>query len=1000
PQLPELPPPPAAGNDRERLRGAAAAALAELAAAAQIPTVERAIDGLQRCLDALASLPEGALGEAEAFAEIKIPRGARALKTDAVQEAVHALEAWVGACRAPEEHLNYTLLRELVGRFSARYAAAKTRRSGLDFDDLELRVRDLLERNGGLRESYRARFEHVMVDEFQDTNRLQVDVLELVARPDNLFTVGDEFQSIYLFRHADVELFRGRGEAAAGAGHERRLTANFRSDPEVLAVLNEAYAGELEGFEPLVAARPPAGSDPAVELMITDSDAEHWAAHFPAGEEDPFALARREVPIWRAAEARLVAARVRDLIDVGECEPAEVALLLRATTDTAVFEQALEELGVPTYVSGGRGYWTQQQVADLRTYLAALANPRDEQALMALLGSPLVGVSLDSLALIGRHRRAHRDHNAWSLLEDCFGARAEGDGELAATLGGDAARVGEFVRRFAAERRAAPRVSLESLIDRAIASTGYDQHVLSLHSGRRRMANLRKLMRLARTFEADGGRDLRGFIALLDEQAGIAAREGQAPLEAEDLQAVRIMTVHAAKGLEFPVVVLADLGRHARGDNEALVVTDDGKVGLQLASMSGAASAAMELPGIRADQRAQQDEEERRVFYVAMTRAQRRLVVSGAAKVETWPEHKPLGPPIDWVHRALAPGFADAVTDGGVGELRRGDASVRCVLNTPATVDSVLAPDRRRPVPERATSPEEQMPLPPEFTAVERSEPLPVSRLSYSGLERHRACGYRFYLERVLGLPATEEDPLAVEPEQIAEQDEPGRDELPARLRGSVVHELLERLDLQRPAAPPAAVVAGLIRDHGSEPLADDVEAIRGLVDAFGRSELCERLAAARSVRREQPFVYTLDAGGGRLLMNGVVDVHAQVDGGVLIVDYKSDVLGDVDPTELCERRYSGQRLVYALAALRSGAPRVEVAYAFLEVPEAPVATVFEAAGAPGLERELAERVSGVVAGDFPVSDRPNRDLCLGCPGRPSLCSWPPERTLAPAESL
>jgi hypothetical protein len=134
--------------------------------------------------------------------------------------------------------------------------------------------------------------------------------------------------------------------------------------------------------------------------------------------------------------------------------------------------------------------------------------------------------------------------------------------------------------------------------------------------------------------------------------------------------------------------------------------------------------------------------------------------------------------------------------------------------------------------------------------------------------------------------------------------------------------------------------------------------------------------------------------------MNGIVDVHAEEDGGLLIVDYKTNVLGDERPADVVERHYTGQRLVYALAGLRSGAARVEVVYAFLAHSEAPVVAVYEAGDAAALERELLDRVQGVTAARFPVSEHPHRDLCLGCPGRRSLCSWPEERTLAPAESL
>ena len=140
------------------------------------------------------------------------------------------------------------------------------------------------------------------------------------------------------------------------------------------------------------------------------------------------------------------------------------------------------------------------------------------------------------------------------------------------------------MERFRAERGDAPRVSLETLIDRAVTDSGYDRAVLRLPAGDRRMANVRKLMRMAREFEADEGRDLRGFIDFVAERDLIQEREGQAPLEAEELDAVRLMTIHRAKGLEFPVVCVADLGKDGREDGGRLRLTESGELGLRLAS--------------------------------------------------------------------------------------------------------------------------------------------------------------------------------------------------------------------------------------------------------------------------------------------------------------------------------------------------------------------------------------------------------------------------------
>ena len=186
------------------------------------------------------------------------------------------------------------------------------------------------------------------------------------------------------------------------------------------------------------------------------------------------------------------------------------------------------------------------------------------------------------------------------------------------------------------------------------------------------MANVRKLMRMAREYEADEGRDLRGFIDFVAERDLVRAGEGQAPLEAEDLDAVRLMTVHRAKGLEFPLVCVADLGKLGREDDAALRVTDDGRTGMRLASMSGESVNTAEMDRIKEEQKAADEEEERRIFYVAATRAEEHLVLSGATDLEKLQEPADLAEPMRWIWRALAPRLDEMENEGVVGRrLRR-----------------------------------------------------------------------------------------------------------------------------------------------------------------------------------------------------------------------------------------------------------------------------------------------------------------------------------------
>jgi hypothetical protein len=277
--------------------------------------------------------------------------------------------------------------------------------------------------------------------------------------------------------------------------------------------------------------------------------------------------------------------------------------------------------------------------------------------------------------------------------------------------------------------------------------------------------------------------------------------------------------------------------------------------------------------------------------------------------------------------------------------------------------------------------------MPPQFPPVAAPGALPVSRLSYSALSSYARCGYRFHLERVAGLHATEDVvPGADTPPGAGEQGD-----ISALARGTVVHELLEEMDMATGSMPDDEGIAAAIKAHGGKDTPAAVADARRLVEGFAGSELRERLGRAHRVRAEVPFAFNL----GSLLLTGYLDVLAEEADGALVVDYKSDALEGRTPEALCEERYAGQRTVYALAALRSGAERVEVAYSFLERPGDLVLAVFTAADAPALERRLGDMAAGLVEGIFEPTDSPGRDLCGTCPGRAALCSWPEEMTLA-----
>src|SRR5215218_9152838 len=636
----------------------------------------------------------------------KLGAGAKALATEACEAYRTAWETYRSGCADHHARAAVILLDELLARFAREYAEGKAERAAVDFEDLELGVRDLFS-DEAERRRWSERFALLMVDEFQDTNRLQLDLLEALERDTdptspagtgNLFAVGDEFQSIYRFRHADVQIFRER-RAKLDAARVRGLRANFRSAPELLDVLNATFAPVFgDAFQPLVAGRPrdaapaasgtgelrlfdpdpPAGVAP-VELLVTASKA--WDEL--AGEVGLGALAEQP---WRRAEARLVAHRLREEVRAGR-RPGDVVVLVRATASLRLFEQALEEQGLPTYVVGGRGYWSQEQVRDGLAYLSALANPRDETALYGVLASPFCGVGSDALVLLAQAGREGR-RGPWAALRD-------GGAWLAAVPEADRERLVRFARFFAAERARAERLPPETLLERAITATGYDLAILARTGGERRLANLRKLMRLAREYEHSEGRDLRGFLEFAATQDLAEAREGEAALESDGLDAVRLMTIHRAKGLEFPVVCVADLGRQGAGGRPRLLLGHDGTAGLRLAPLGGGdAVPALAYERLAAEEDRADAEEERRLLYVAMTRARESLILSGGTDAGRWPEPRPGGAPLDWIVRAVAGEprelFAAATEHVLERDWEGRAARVRCALSSPATLGELL----------------------------------------------------------------------------------------------------------------------------------------------------------------------------------------------------------------------------------------------------------------------------------------------------------------------
>ncbi|MFL5925252.1 MAG: UvrD-helicase domain-containing protein, partial [Gaiellaceae bacterium] len=639
---------------------------------------------------------------------------------DEPRRAVEAAALEALAARDQEQ------LQELLLAYDAAYREAKDRESALDFEDLQLLARELLRDHPEIRERESWRFRSIMVDEFQDTNRLQCELVDLLAHDDSeIFFVGDEFQSIYRFRHADVEVFRERRDQVGGV---LALTQNYRSRPEVLGVINHLFAADFgESFQPLVAAgrfADPAYG-PAVELLVTDKE-----SYAGTGVH------------WRKAEAQHIARCVRELVDTGEAAAGEIVLLFAAGTDARIYEEELRALGLPTFRATGRDYYHQQQVVDLLAYLRLLDNRYDDEALLSVLASPFVGVSNDALVLL--RRNAPRRPLFCGLEKELPEGLSERDARLFQA----------FRQRYTRLATQASSLSLERLCEQIVAEHDYDLAVLAQWDGRRRYANLRKLARLARSFEELRGPDVQGFVRFVAEQDAVGASELEAVAEEEGTDVIRLLTIHSAKGLEFKVVVVADAGRdRARPDADEILCLPDGRLGFRVADPeTGKRLTTSEYEAVKTAEQAAEEAERRRLYYVAMTRAIDRLIVSGAVGERGPDERTPIG----WVLDRLE--LDDLGAAEAVAEIERGGARVLVRLDRHAS-EPETAPEEPQALEQLelfeiaengavaveapALAPLGEVPAPPLHR---------VRRLSYSALSLFERCSYRYFAERVVGL--------------------------------------------------------------------------------------------------------------------------------------------------------------------------------------------------------------------------------------------------------
>jgi len=769
-------------------------------------------------------------------------------------------------------------------RFRLQFLAAKRAAGLATFRDVaEMAVAALL-RDPALRRHYKRRFRFILIDEFQDNNRLQKELLYLLSEreelcaervplpeelePDKLFFVGDEKQSIYRFRGAEVSVFATLArELERAGGRGLALDRNYRSSPGLVTFFNDLFARVLSGarrdfearYRPLDSPRESGPFTPEVHLLLQPRRVEQGA------EED---LASRE-----EAEAYQVARLIRERVqradlpvedEEGVVRPAgfaDFAVLLRSTANQVHFERMFRHFDLPYTTPNVRGLFLEAPANDLYQLLRLALYPEDRTAYAGFLRSPLVNLSDEGLLALLLSRQP-----PFRQLEDLGEedrARAERGRELVEFVGAHADRIGHG-----------------ELLHRLWYDQGYRYHLLADPRTHSHLDFYDHLLELASRAEAQGD-TLAAFIEDLGENLGQYRRlEEMEVLPSRPAAGVQLLTIHKSKGLEFPVVVLADTGNRGRSglEKRPYYLSQSFGITLNLGEGNWFTRVGEE------ETAAQELAEARRLLYVALTRARSHLILSGTLKRSNRGAHLDmllaglgLDPERPFAARA-APGYR--ATDPAGYALR-----IQEIPEVPLSAIRERPPRLEVPSLESLASWYDRPPLhrPPErreFSATELNKALEEGRLpGFPALEGDSR-----------ELPAIAVDPLLAELGLEVEF-------------GTRTHDLLSGWLDQPAGLPPEADWRGLAPEHRQACQSAAVELARRFLD----SELGRLAAASPERETEVPFLYRWEGEGKPLYLSGKVDLRFRAADAVYLVDFKTD-------RRYREGKYAAQLGLYALA--------------------------------------------------------------------------------------
>lgn len=774
------------------------------------------------------------------------------------KEAVKLMRLAAGTALEREIKKDVSALASILTEVRREYDGAKLRLSALDFDDLEEKALELLQHGGGHEKRRFARFQRVLVDEFQDTNELQREIITALARPGGLFIVGDMKQSIYGFRGTNFTVFHDLSKRITdGNGKGFRLRENRRSTPSLIRFTNGFFQQLMR----------PENEDSAGFVFNQDVDGLlPMRSGDDVGEIIRLSIAgggnSAETRLLEAASlARLIKERVEDGSTVaerdGSIRPAkyrDIALLLRKFGNLSVFENAFRHAAVPYQVVKGKGFYKAQEVMDITSLISFIDNQSDTLSLISALRSPLAGLSDVTLYSLCRDENGEKRDPAGIILGDIPIPQEISDDEKG--------KIRLFINQSEQWRKGRGRLSISELIETALSETGYQAVMMGRFQGEQKAANLQKLIDHARAYEKKSGASLAEFLsAIRKRQEKESGGDAEAVLLGPGMDAVSIMTIHQSKGLEFPIVVLGDMGSPGRTNNGRTFFHPRHGLAVQYYDersaewVKGPVFLDIEKRIKEAD-----IEEEKRLLYVAMTRARDTLILSGPA-----PDPKGRkGLFAKWVDDVIAE--AGLETQCVVASEFPPATSVETEIDTEKVVENFIT------VANSITTALEPASITPH---------VPFIHLTVTGLTAFKKCPRLYYYRNALDLPQ-------VSPERAFDREYDGG--VSAVELGSRIHAFLEkaRFSDMTDTVRLAEVIEKELSDIPDTNRKAAMRSLSGAFKAFPLSELAR--GDVENVRREAQLAVRFSADDITLFLEGAADLVWSGSEGPRLVDYKTAV--------------------------------------------------------------------------------------------------------------